>query len=90
MEAEEIVRVSGKGQIVIPRIVRRKLGIEPGKRLLVATDGGAIFLKKLEDLSLEEISERTTKVLKTKKLDVATLVDEAVTWARKEKQRRSK
>ena len=38
MQVEGVVRVSSKGQIVIPRSVRKKLGIEPGKRLLVTTD----------------------------------------------------
>lgn len=87
MQVEEVVSVSSKGQIVIPKKVRRKFGIEPGKKLLLATDGGNILLKTLEDLSLEEIGERTGKVVKKEEIDVPALVDEAISWARKEKRK---
>ena len=63
MQVEEVVSVSSKGQIVLPKRIREKFGIEPGKKLLVATDQGNILLRKLEDLSLQEISERTSKVV---------------------------
>jgi antitoxin PrlF len=90
MQIEEVVRVSSKGQIVIPKRVRQKTGIGPGKRLLVATEDDKILLRKLEDLSLEEISERTSRVIEAEEIDVSALVDEAVSWARKQPRRRSK
>jgi antitoxin PrlF len=86
-EVEEVVRVSSKGQIVLPKRIRQKMGIEPGKKLLVATDGGSILLRKLEDLSLQEVSERTSKVVEEEGVDVSALVDEAISWARKERRR---
>ena len=84
MQVGGVVRVSSKGQIVIPRSVRKKLGIEPGERLLVTTDKAKMLLRKLGDLSLEEISTRTSRVVESEGIDVSTLVDEAVSWARKE------
>lgn len=39
MQIEEVVRVSSKGQIVLPKTIRDKLGIEAGIKLLVATSG---------------------------------------------------
>lgn len=88
MQVEEVVSVSTKGQIVLPKKVRQKFGIEPGKKLLVATDERGILLRKLEDLSLQEISERTTKVVRNESIDVPTLVEEAINWARKEHRRK--
>lgn len=87
MQIEEVVSVSSKGQIVLPKRIRQKLGIEPGKKLLVATSEDNILLRKLEDLSLEEISERTSKVIEDEKIDVSTLVDEAINWARKNRKK---
>lgn len=84
MQIEEVVRVSSKGQIVLPKSIRDKLDIQAGKKLLVATnEEGKILLTKLEDLSIEEISGRTTKVIEKEGIDVAALVDEAISWARR-------
>jgi len=87
MQIEDVVRVSSKGQIVLPKRIRQKFGIEPGKTLLIATNETNILLRKLEDLSLDEISERTSKVIEEEEIDVSTLVDEAINWARKEQRR---
>jgi AbrB family looped-hinge helix DNA binding protein len=85
MQAEEVVKVSAKGQIVIPRDVRRRLGITPGKKLLVAVGKEEIVLRKVEDFPLEEVSKRVSGVAKKEKLDVDALVDEAIRWARRSK-----
>lgn len=76
------MKVSSKGQIVIPKEVRRRLGITPGKKLLVAVGDEEIVLRKTEDISLREVSKRTSAVASGKKIDVDTLVDEAIRWAR--------
>jgi antitoxin PrlF len=82
MQAEEVVKVSSKGQIVIPKDVRRRLGITPGKKLLMAVGKKEIVLRKVEDLSLEEMSRRISEVARRDKVDVDALVDEAIRWAR--------
>ncbi len=46
-----------------------------------------ISLRKVEDLSLEEISTRTSKVIKDETIDVKSLVDEAINWARGSRRR---
>jgi AbrB family looped-hinge helix DNA binding protein len=38
-------RLSSKGQVVIPREVRRRLGLKPGAELLVTTEGRKIVLE---------------------------------------------
>lgn len=42
-----IVRTLGKGQVVIPKSVRTRLGIELGSRLLLQVKEGGILLKPL-------------------------------------------
>jgi len=44
----EVAVVSSKGQLVIPRSIREKLGIGPKTKLLVYSYRDAVILKKLE------------------------------------------
>ena len=84
-EIEDIIKVSSKGQVVIPREVRKKLGVKSGEKLLVLTRDGDILLRKTEELSLDDIAEKIEKVTKEQSIDVDKLVAEAIEWARKSK-----
>ena len=84
-QIEDIIKVSSKGQVVIPREVRKKLGVKGGEKLLVLTRDGDILLRKTKELSLEDIAEKIEKVTKEQSIDVDKLVAEAVEWARKSK-----
>jgi len=84
-EIEDIIKVSSKGQVVIPREVRKKLGVKGGEKLLVLTRDGDILLRKTKKLSLDDIAEKIEKVTKEQSIDVDKLVAEAVEWARKSK-----
>ncbi len=53
MEAA-IIRVSSKGQIVIPSSWRNRLGIEEGTELLAVGEGDTLMLKLIESSSLKE------------------------------------
>ncbi|MEM3519701.1 MAG: AbrB/MazE/SpoVT family DNA-binding domain-containing protein [Candidatus Hadarchaeales archaeon] len=79
---EGVVKVSPKGQIVIPKELREKLGISAGEKLLVISKDRDILLKKLE-VSAEEIGERMEKTIREKGIDVDKLISEALEWARK-------
>jgi antitoxin PrlF len=79
---EGVVKVSSKGQIVIPKEVREKLGVNAGEKLLVIRRDGEILLKKM-GLSVEEIGERVEKAAREKGIDVDKLISEACEWARK-------
>lgn len=48
-----IIIASNRGQIVIPKEVRKKLQIRPGKRLLLKTEGDHILLRPLPDDPVE-------------------------------------
>jgi AbrB family looped-hinge helix DNA binding protein len=43
----EMTRVSSKGQVVIPGLIRERLGLSDGSRLLVFGEGDTIILKKV-------------------------------------------
>lgn len=84
-QIEDIIKVSSKGQIVIPREVRRKLGVKGGEKLLVLTKDGDILLRRAKALSLDDVGRRIDKVVQEEGIDVDRLVAEAVEWARKSK-----
>jgi AbrB family looped-hinge helix DNA binding protein len=79
---EDITKVSSKGQIVIPKDIRRRLGILPGEKMIVMTRNDEIILKRIKEISLEEIAERTEKIIKKEKINVDKLIKEAIKWAR--------
>ncbi len=85
MQAEDVVKVSTKGQIVIPKDVRKRFGIEPGNKVMVTAGENAIVLKRVEDVPLEELSEKLSKATRAQRIDVNALVDEAIRWARRSK-----
>lgn len=48
VQEPEFTKASSKGQIVIPRKIRKKLGIKEGSVLSVATEKDIIVLKKMD------------------------------------------
>lgn len=57
--------VSSKGQVTIPAELIRRLGIEPGSRLLVVpVEGGILLLRRVESLA-EELAGSTSDVYGT-------------------------
>lgn len=82
-QIEDIIKVSSKGQIVIPREIREKLGVTGGEKLLVLTRDGDILLRKTKESSIEELGRRVDKTIKEESVDVDTIIAEAVEWARK-------
>ncbi len=84
-QIEDVIKVSSKGQIVIPREVRKKLGVRGGEKFLVLTRDGDILLRKTKNASFEELSKQIGKATTKESLDIDKLVTEAVEWARKSK-----
>ncbi|MHA1505868.1 MAG: AbrB/MazE/SpoVT family DNA-binding domain-containing protein [Candidatus Asgardarchaeia archaeon] len=65
----EIVKLSSKGQIVIPAKIRRELNLSKGDKLLLERKGDTIILKPIVKLSklrgvdrIEEASEEIEKM----------------------------
>jgi AbrB family looped-hinge helix DNA binding protein len=84
-QIEDIIKVSSKGQIVIPREIRKKLGVRGGEKLLVLTRNGDILLRKTKEVTIEEIANKIDVVTDKESIDVDTIVAEAIEWARKSK-----
>ena len=58
----EFTRASSKGQVVIPRKIRKKFGLEKGSVLAVTTDRDMIVLKRI-DSTLTEQDMETLKLV---------------------------
>mgnify|MGYP001449000337 CR=1 FL=1 len=84
-QLEDIVKVSSKGQIVIPKHMRKKLGVKTGEKLLVLSRGSEILLRKAKETSIEEIANKVEDETKENCININELLDEAIEWARKSK-----
>jgi AbrB family looped-hinge helix DNA binding protein len=84
-QIEDVIKVSSKGQIVIPQEIRKKLGVKGGEKLLVLTCDGDIVLRKTTETSMDDIARKIGKKVREENIDVDKLVAEAVEWARKSK-----
>jgi antitoxin PrlF len=84
-QIEDIIRVSSKGQIVIPKEVRKKMGVKGGEKLLVLTCDGDIVLRKTKEPTIEEMGKDIAEVVNKKGIDVDKILAEAIEWARKSK-----
>jgi AbrB family looped-hinge helix DNA binding protein len=52
----EIIKVTSKGQITIPAKIRRALSLDRDSYLYLARAGRLIVMRKVDELSLDEIS----------------------------------
>lgn len=48
-------RLSSRGQVVIPRQIRKELGLEPGTRFRVRADDGCIVLEPVTESLVTEL-----------------------------------
>lgn len=82
MKIEDVTKLSPKGQVVIPKEIRKQLNLFPGQKMLVMTRDSEIILKKSGEVSLEDISERVGNVVEKNRINTDRLIDEAIKWAR--------
>jgi AbrB family looped-hinge helix DNA binding protein len=52
----EIVKLSSKGQLVLPLAIRKRFGIGKGERLMIVEEGGTIVVRPLKQMK-ENIEE---------------------------------
>ena len=83
MQSIEVTSVSSKGQVVIPTRIREELGIVPGTKLIVMSDGDNLLMKPIQPPMVETFEKL---VKKSRKLaveagltgkDVKDAIDEA-------------
>jgi len=62
----ETTKLSDKGQVVIPKDVRERMGLKPGSKFLVVATEDAIILQRLEvvrkKMRVEEIMEKARAI----------------------------
>jgi len=76
--AQKRVKLGKQGRIVIPAVVRKELGLEPGEELLVSAKGSKVELQRREDL-LREIQAEWRSMANGR-----NLVDELIEERRRE------
>ena len=80
-------KMSSKGQIVIPEIIRKQLNLKPGSQFVVVGDKDVVILKNISPPSLKEFDDLIAEARKKGKkvgLKKSDIVD-AVRTARGKK-----
>jgi AbrB family looped-hinge helix DNA binding protein len=63
----EIVHIDDAGRLVIPKAIRKSIGISGGEKFVIAeVDEGRIFLQKID---VQEIADNLKRELKGKNID---------------------
>ena len=82
----EAVKMSAKGQLVVPQSIRKQIGLNPGERFVAFPIADGVVFKKvrISDIHLEfkQLSEAVQKRFKAKGITEVDL-EQAVEWARK-------
>jgi len=86
MTEVEIVKMSSKGQLVVPNSIREEEGFEIGDRFVpVPIEDGILFKRiKIPDVKIEfaKLAKKLENKFKKEKITPKT-VDEAVKWVRR-------
>ncbi len=82
---EELVKMSEKGQLVVPRKIRKKEGFKNSDRFVAIDVKGGVLFKKVNipevKIEFEELSKELRAHLKKQNAKQSD-ADEAVKWAR--------
>ena len=83
MEAE-LVKMSPKGQLVVPQNIRMNEAFRPGDRFVPLQIKNGIVFKKIEipTIEFEKVSKEITEQFKNRKVKERD-VSEAIRWVRK-------
>jgi antitoxin PrlF len=88
-EEAEVTTISEKGQVVIPRSIRKELGIKPKTKFLVYGKGDTVIMKRLNLPDMKKEWEDLFKMMDKKELKLFDEeIQEAIVAARKEKNKR--
>ena len=66
MSEAEIIKITSKGQVTIPSKFRKELSLDKDSYLFVARAGNMLVMKKVDELSLDEITTLFETVAESK------------------------
>lgn len=61
MATFDVTSLSSKGQIVIPNNLRKQLGMTPGIKLIIFTDGSNLLIKPMQTPKIENFQNLIKK-----------------------------
>lgn len=76
MSVREVVKVTSKGQLTLPVEIRRGLSLDKDSYLYVTKLGALIVMKKVEDLTLDEVSRILQSLAKERGITKQLLMKE--------------
>ena len=76
MAESEIIKVTSKGQITIPSKFRKELSLDRDSYLYVARAGKMLVVKKVDDLSLDEITSLYETIARSEGVTREMLLEE--------------
>ncbi|MFA1610056.1 AbrB/MazE/SpoVT family DNA-binding domain-containing protein [Halobellus rubicundus] len=84
MSGEDVVKMSPKGQLVVPKEIREEAGFEPSDRFIAVSVEDGVMFKKIDFDVQEEYDRLSEKVQKRfNEQDISEdEVEDAVEWAR--------
>lgn len=74
--SQEIVKVTSKGQLTIPANIRGEADLREGSHIYMKSFGKVVIMKKVDDLSLDEISTILEELAREKGLTRGLLARE--------------
>lgn len=78
----EIIKMSDKGQLVVPQSIREMQKLNPGERFIALPIGDGVFFKKIELVEFENLAKEIAAQFKSNKITKQD-VKEAVKWAKR-------
>ncbi|MEW6726115.1 MAG: AbrB/MazE/SpoVT family DNA-binding domain-containing protein [Bacillota bacterium] len=87
MNEQYVAKISGKGQITLPKELRKRFGLKEGDYLLLSPQGQGLRLEKATISPLarfQEIAAETEERFRKDKIGPVE-VEEAIRWARGQK-----
>jgi bifunctional DNA-binding transcriptional regulator/antitoxin component of YhaV-PrlF toxin-antitoxin module len=76
MAISEVVKITSKGQLTLPIEIRKELSLGKDSHLYVARLGNIIVMKRVDELSLDEISRILRSLAKEKGITRVFLMKE--------------
>ncbi len=79
----KLIKMSGKGGLVVPKEIRGKLNLKEGERFVAVALEEGVYFKKVDLPNLENLTKKIQAHFEKNKVSKKD-IETAVKWARKE------